>query len=169
MTQKVEALTTRLPGFIRTGAKLAYMSHDTKLFKFMNEAAQLSDFVSRYALYKHKTENEGMSHRDAAGLAMEVFVNFDLPTHPLVQYLNDMGLLWFTKYYVRIQKQIIRNFRENTARNLIFNVLNAMTGGAIPSILDSILTLGTLAARMRLPDNPLDMIVNSLLIRPFTN
>lgn len=169
LTQKVEAMTTRLPGFIRKGAKLAYVSHDTQLFKLLNEAAQLSDFVSRYALYKHKTEAQGFSHNEAIGLAMDVFINYDMPTRPILQYLNDIGLLWFTKYYFRVQKQIIRNFRENTARNMIFNVLNALTGGAIPSVLDSILSPSTLAARMRLPDNPLDMVANSIVLRPFSN
>ena len=168
LTQKVEAMTTKLPGFIRKGAKFAYMSHDSQLFKLLNEAAQLSDFVSRYALYKHKVE-QGMSHKDAAGLAMDVFINYDMPTNPVLQYLNDMGVLWFTKYYFRVQKQIIRNFRENTARNLMFNVLNALTGGAIPSVLDSIIGADTLASRVRLPDNPLDMVSNSLTIRPFVN
>lgn len=169
LTQKVEALTTKLPGFIREGAKIAYVSHDTSLFKILNEAAQLLDFVSRYALYKHKTEKQGYSHNDAAGLVMDVFINYDMPTTPLVQYLNDVGVLWFTKYYFRIQKQIVRNFRENTARNLMFNVLNALTGGVIPSVIDSIISPSTIAARVRLPDNPLDMLMNSIVLRMFGN
>ena len=46
------------------------------------------------------------------------FVNYDVPTHKGVQYLNDMGVLMFTKYYMRIQAAIFDAAKNHPARTV---------------------------------------------------
>ena len=64
------------------------------------------------------------------------FVNYDIPTHRAVQYLNDMGFVWFTKYYLRIQAVIAQTVRENPLGVLSLLGLDEMLGG-FSDILDS--------------------------------
>jgi hypothetical protein len=158
---------SKVPGMVQNGIKTAYMSHDTKMYKFMTEAAQLSDFTARYALYKHYTtrsENK-MSHNDAIGNAMDVFINYDMPTHAVTQYGNDMGLLWYTKYFFRIQKTLLKNFKENPRKVLSLLFLNNMFGGSIPTVYDSSLSIDNMMNRAYLPHNPMEMLSNSMYVK----
>ncbi len=98
--------------------KYVLLTHDTDIYKALNKATQMSDFTSRYVMYKHLTErkNKPMSPEAAIREARKSFVNYDTPTHISLQYLNDMGLLWFTKYYLRIQGVILQLIRDNPLR-----------------------------------------------------
>ena len=109
-----------LPEGARKTGKALYMAHDTPLYQLMNQGTVMSDFVSRVTLHKHMTQNadQPMSDRQAIQLASEAFVNFDVPTSKRLQYMNDMGALWFTKYYLRIQKVIAFNAGRNPGRGL---------------------------------------------------
>jgi len=40
--------------------------------------------------------------KEAAAKAIEEFVNFDIPSHRMTEYANEIGLFWFTKYATRI-------------------------------------------------------------------
>ena len=126
----------------RTAGSFLLMTNDTTLYKLMNKATIMSDFTSRYALYKHEMEKEisPKSKEEAIKYARHAFVNYDVPTHKSLQYLNDMGLLLFTKYYLRIQAVIFQMARENPGR---FALL-ATTGGAfgMPTILDASMLAG---------------------------
>ncbi len=81
------------------------MTEDTKTFKFLNNAVKMTDFVGRYILYDHYT-GQGMNHKEATAAVTDEFVNFDIPTHRMVEYGNMIGFLWFTKYGTRILKTI---------------------------------------------------------------
>ena len=69
-------------------------------------------------MHKHLTERKGdpLTSEEAIRRARQAFVNYDTPTAKPVQYLNDMGLLWFTKYYLRIQAVIMQLVREQPLR-----------------------------------------------------
>lgn len=138
--RKTEGLTNKLNDKVKTAAKIAYVSHDTALYKGLNRATQLSDFVARYTLYHHMTEraNNPLSKDDAIRYASDAFVNYDIPSHRSVQYLNDMGVVMFTKYYMRIQKVLMRLFRENPARGLMMIAFHQYFD-SVPTILDSTL------------------------------
>jgi hypothetical protein len=77
-------------------------------------------------------------------------VNYDIPTHKGVQYLNDMGFLMFTKYYMRIQKPLVRMVGENPARFMMMLMAQSFLGFSAPSD-SSFLT-----------NNPLSRFVNPL-------
>jgi hypothetical protein len=110
------------PRITKVGRFVA-MTHDTTLYKFLNQATILSDFTARFVLYEHLTKSKkkgenGMNPDDAMSRVRRAFVNYDVPTHKGVQYLNDMGLLWFSKYYLRIQNVIVDLVKENPGRAL---------------------------------------------------
>ena len=138
LARKVEKYTSKVPSWMRTVGKQVYMTHDTATYKFLSQTTQLSDLVARYSLFEHVTTRakDPLSVADALRLAEDSFVNYDLPSHRTLQYLNDMGIVMFTKYYLRIQKVIMRLVREKPARGLLLAAIGHMWSG-LDTIMDS--------------------------------
>lgn len=136
--RKTEKWTSNMPKALVTAGKWTFMTHDTPLYQFLSQTTQLSDFVARYTLYQHTTtrRKNPMSKQEALLFASDAFVNYDVPTHKSVQYLNDMGLLMFTKYYLRIQKVISHLFQENPGR-AIGMMLFTKFFSSVPTLVDS--------------------------------
>lgn len=109
-----------LDKFNALGRKL-FITQDTALYKLLNQPIQLSDFAGRYAKYQYLTRpgNNQMSREQALDVVIEDFINYDIPTGKALQYMNDMGLVMFTKYFLRVQKPIFRLFRERPATTLL--------------------------------------------------
>lgn len=141
--------TAWIPKSVKTATKTALLAQGTVGYNVLAKSTQLSDFLSRYALHKHLTtrKNQPLSKEESLQWISDVFVNYDIPTHRNVQYLNDMGLLYFTKYYLRIQKVIMKLWREQPARALGILLLQNFLPG-MGNIMDS-------AFWGRLGDNPL--------------
>lgn len=117
--RKTEQYTNKLNPRIRDLGRTIYMAHDTKLYKGLSHVTQLSDFVARYTLYQHlTTKNNPMESEAAIQEASDAFVNYDIPMHRGIQYLDDMGIMPFTKYFMRIQKPLMKLVREHPTRVL---------------------------------------------------
>ena len=118
--KKTERLTANIPQGIKTAASNLTLSQDTAAYKFLNQSTQVSDFAARYAQYKYYTERgkNPLSKEEAMKRIVANFVNYDVPTGKGIQYLNDMGLMMFSKYYFRIQRPVIRLAQENPMRIL---------------------------------------------------
>jgi hypothetical protein len=114
------------------------MSHDTPLYQLMSQGTQLSDFVARYTAYQYMTgrKRDPMVKSTAVQFVADAFVNYDIPTHRSMQYLNDMGIIWFTKYYLRIQKVIMHLWRDNPARAMMILGIDSYFAGA-QTLMDS--------------------------------
>ncbi|MCM2973808.1 hypothetical protein [Larsenimonas suaedae] len=149
LSRKTERWTSRLPDSVSKAGRALYMAHDTPLYKLLSQTTQLSDFVARYVLHEYQTtrQDNPMSKTESLDMATEAFVNYDVPTPRTLQYLNDMGVVWFTKYYLRIQKVIARMFREQPARSMSLLLLERFFPD-MPTLMDS-------DALSRLGNNPL--------------
>ncbi len=134
----VDDHSSKLNKHVLGAAKTVYMAKDTQMYKALRHATQLSDFVARYALYAHKMSRKDnpMSKDEALQLASDSFVNYDLPSHRKLQYMNDMGFVMFTKYYLRIQKVIAHLYAENPGRALALLVTDQFFSSA-PMLTDS--------------------------------
>lgn len=132
-----EKATDKINPSVLNVAKFLIMSKDSSAYQAMSYATQISDFVARYTLYQDKTTGKNpLSHTEAVQLVSDAFVNYDVPTHRKIQYMNDMGFMMFTKYYVRIQKMIFRMYKDHPARVMAMLGLEAFIG-AQPTVLDS--------------------------------
>lgn len=149
--ERLEDATNRIPKGLRDVSKEALVMQGSNLYDFLSEAAQFSDFGARYVLYKNKV-NKGMEPEQAAGYVMDIFIDYDLPTHKGVQYLNDLGILMFSKYLIRVQRIIAKTFAENPMRATIIMLLQNWLGD-IPDIMDSTMVIET---------NPLTRITNPI-------
>lgn len=128
----VEEHTNKLNKQVLSAVRTVYMAKDTKMYQALHHATQLSDFVARYALYAHVTarKQNPLSKEEAVQLASDSFVNYDLPSHRKLQYLNDMGFVRFTKYYLRIQKVIAHLYAENPGRAMALLATEAFFSNA---------------------------------------
>lgn len=117
MQQRIDDHTSMVPDSVKTAAKWAFVSPDTPLYQFLNNATQFSDFSAKYSMYKYYTTKakEKMSHDEALQTASNNFINYDVPTSRGLQYMNDMGLVMFTKYNVRIQKALFQLLKKRPA------------------------------------------------------
>jgi hypothetical protein len=118
LTEWVDAKTERVPSWVKSAGSVLTVSHDTGLYRFLAQSTQISDFAARYAKFKHLTQKKGMPKTEALDIVMEDFIYYDVPTHRGVQYMNDIGLIMFSKYFLRIQKPLLRLFRENPTRSV---------------------------------------------------
>lgn len=127
MQEWAEAKTARLPEGLRSSGRWLYMTHDTALYQGLSRITQLSDFAGRYTLYKHLTtrKKNPLSEEEAILQASEAFINYDTPMHRGIQYMDDMGFFMFTKYFMRIQRVLLKLSRENPARVLGLALLDS--------------------------------------------
>jgi len=148
--RKVETYTDKLNPKVLSVAKAVLVSPGTPLYQGLSRVTQLSDFVARYTLYQHNiSKRNPMTKAEAIQDASDSFINYDIPMHRALQYLDDMGLMPFTKYFLRIQKVISKVFLEKPGRALM-----AMTVGQFldlgPIVLD-----GSMFGRIG--NNPFDI------------
>ncbi|MDH1236546.1 hypothetical protein [Stutzerimonas stutzeri] len=138
LKEKVDKYTSKLNPTVKQAAAFVYMAPGTSLHTAMSQATQYSDFVARYTLYQHLISDKKApkSKQEALKRISDSFVNYDVPSHRHMQYLNDMGLLMFTKYYLRIQKVIMQMFREHPARAIMMVTLDSYLQG-MQTIVDS--------------------------------
>lgn len=138
LVQSTERFTGKLHPSIQAAGKVVYMARDTKMYQGLRRITQLSDFVARYTQYQYLTtrKENPLSKADAIQEASDYFINYDIPMQRGMQYLDDMGIVPFMKYFLRIQKVLGKVAKDNPAR-----VLSAVLFGNIldlgPIVLDS--------------------------------
>jgi hypothetical protein len=161
---KFDEQLDRLPGGAKDAAKFLLMTRDSESYEFMNRLVQFGDFSARYVMYKKLTTRavNPMNKADAINAVITEFINYDLPTHRALQYGNDMGIIWFSRYWLRIQKVIMKNFAENPGRVLTGLALQTMLGIDVPDGGDSaILNTGLLHSI-----GGVDRVVSGLMSNP---
>jgi hypothetical protein len=147
---------SKLPAPIRNTIDFLYMDKNTKTFQFFMKFVQYSDFVGKYAYYKHATEKKGMSKADAIDEVEEMFINYSLLQHKAMKYGNDMSPLRFMKYLLRVQRVIARMATKKTSRAGA-EVLTQQFFGDIADPIDSLLPL---VHPRRFMPNPADTIMD---------
>ena len=123
-------------------ANHAYLGEHTAIFKASMQFLQMSDFIARYALYKHQTEVKGVNEDKAWKTMVETFVNYDQPLNRFVAYGNDMGAILFVKYWLRIQRAGINLIKEKPLNVGLFWASTGLLGMDVETILDSNLLTG---------------------------
>lgn len=128
LMKKVEGVMDVLPDPLVTAGKWLLMTRDTPIYSMFNQTVQMSDFMGRYTLYRHLTERKSnpLSKVDAMDKAREAFIQYDIPMHRFLTYLDEMGIVPFMRFYIRIQKVIFQLFREKPARMLSLVLLGKL-------------------------------------------
>ena len=71
---------------------------------------------------------------------MDTFINYEYPDNKYLQYANDMGLFMFTKFLLRVQPVIAKQFDKHTA-NAVASVAVQQYLGNVSDIPDSAMVL----------------------------
>ena len=135
-----------IPDTVTEVFKQIAMTQDTFIYKKLLQATQYSDFIARYALYQHLTINKNIPKEKAIVEIVDTFINYDIPTSPELQWLNDMGILMFTKFLFRIQRVILRTFIDNPINAMALQVIQDATIN-VADIPESSLFVSSIGAR----------------------
>lgn len=144
LQRKFDVITDKVPDLFKTAASYALVSPGTPHYKFLHSATQFSDFSAKYVLYKHAMtrKKDRMGHNEALKLAEDNFINYDMHTSPELQYLNDMGMVMFTKYNLRIQRALFQLIAKRPASVLVqammLNSLSSLPPGIDPLVFNQL-------------------------------
>jgi hypothetical protein len=105
LEKAIDTGLSKLPNKVEKVGRVLFMTEDTEGFKTLNNMVKMTDYVGRYVLYKHYTE-KGMVHKEAVERVTDEFINFAPPTHRMLEYANNIGLVWFSKYQLRVLRHI---------------------------------------------------------------
>jgi hypothetical protein len=117
---------------------------------FFKIATQQSDFVARFAMHQHNMKRKKMSKKESFGHVKKLFVAYDTMTHGNLQWGNDVGLLMFSKYVLRIQGQIINLVINHPARVASLLLSAGYLDIRVPFITNSFALTGSLLHNVNL-------------------
>ena len=176
LLDKAQPYIDKVPESLQTGYKWAYMTHGTPPYKLMMKLTQYSDFVARYTLYTHRmqgikpsTPKFKTAHESALDEIKDAFINYDIPTGTGVQYGNDMGLLLFTKFPLRILKVFLQTFTEKPVSYAALYAAESVVGD-ISDVGDSanlLNILGKTSGPMDIFDSATTAAGLDLFLKPF--
>ena len=129
----------KLPPKLRTAARYGLIMKDTPLFQALQKSVQYSDFVAKAVLYDDLTQRKKMSSADALGRVTTEFANYDRLPGRWRGYMENMGLLWFYNYKIRIAKIALSTLRNNPLHFLLASTLPAPSSVGLP-VNDNIFT-----------------------------
>lgn len=118
------------------------MTQTSATYKFLNKVTQYSDFVARYSYVKRETMRNERRAADAKKPLSQIykeakalFINYKLPDHKGLEYLNAMGGVLFTKYYLGIQHVVAKLWMDQPIE-AIASALGQQILGDISDIYD---------------------------------
>jgi hypothetical protein len=122
----VQDKTDRVSPMLTEAINVLTLGKDTTAYQFLNDFTRYSDFMARFTLMQHKmnTRKDPSTFEEAKREAMDMFINYDIPLPPALQYTDAIGLTLFTKYFLSIQKVIYNTLRNNPSRVLRILSLN---------------------------------------------
>jgi hypothetical protein len=107
-----------MPGFIKSGVSWAFLTDRNAYHKFMYTSTQYSDLAARYAQYQ-LMKRKGVPEKGIQKSLRNAFINYNKPNSPLVEWANQVGLVMFTKYYIRIQRFLLTFGRDNPFKSIL--------------------------------------------------
>jgi hypothetical protein len=112
---------------------LAFMTKDSLPFKFLAKTTQMTDFAARYAQMKYETKlnakrkpENRKTVDEIVNEVMDSYVYYDVPDSKFLEYMNDIGLVMFTKFFMRIQRVLLRLVIQKSANAASLAVQQAL-------------------------------------------
>lgn len=115
----MERMVQKLPESVRNAGRYALITKDTALFQGLQKSVQYGDFIAKAVLFEDLTKRQGVSQTEALARITEEFVNYDRLPGRFRSYLENMGLLWFYNFKIRISKVALSTIRNNPVHALL--------------------------------------------------
>ena len=119
LQQYIEDKVNQLPESVATLGRYALVTRDTALFQGLQKTVEYGDFVAKAILYDDLIKRQGKTKAEALGRVTEEFVNYDRLRGRTRGYLEDVGLLWFYNFKIRITKIALSTIRNNPVHAML--------------------------------------------------
>lgn len=116
------------------------------------DANEFTWTIGEHSGLKTKDELKRMAVEYSRAQVLDAFVNYSKPEGKVVDWMNRMGLVMFTKYFMRIQRAIGKNFVDNPLY-MITSILGQRMLTDIDSIDDQMLLVKDMKYLFK---NPMD-------------
>lgn len=108
----------KLPKGMIIAGKHILMTRDTPQYQFLEKATQYGDFIAKAILFNYLTKVKHQDTKEARYRVLDEFVNYGQLAGRTRLYLENMGMLWFFNYKLRIMKTAMRFVAEHPFRAL---------------------------------------------------
>ena len=115
----LEKQVDKLPKIIKEAGRQIVITKDTAIYRALEKGTQYGDFVAKAILYKHLKDKKGMKAKDALSRVRYEFVNYDMLPGRTREYLENIGVLWFYNYKLRISRTMMSMIKENPVSALL--------------------------------------------------
>ena len=113
---------------IRSTISTLTIDKGTLLHNFLSDAVHFSDLTAKYVLAKHNMD-KGMDISNAIYESQINFINYDVPTNQFLDYMNRMGFMIFTKFFLRFQQVMLKLFNKMPVTTLAQHYAIEQLGG----------------------------------------
>ena len=111
-----------LPNALKEVGRQLIITKDTAIYRMLEKGTRYGDFVAKAILYRYLQENKRMSKEKALSKVRYEYVNYDMLPGRTREYLENMGLLWFYNYKLRITRTALSMLKENPLAALLYMV-----------------------------------------------
>lgn len=115
----LEKQVSKLPKVVKEAGRQLVVTKDTAIYRALEKGTQYGDFVAKAILYKHLKDKKGMQAKDALSRVRYEFVNYDMLPGRTREYLENLGVLWFYNYKLRIARTTMSMIKENPVSALL--------------------------------------------------
>lgn len=115
----IEKQVDKLPDAVKKIGKNIIVTKDTEIYRMLEKGTQYGDFVAKVILYKHLVEKKKIAPKDAISKVRYEFVNYDMLPGRSREYLENIGLLWFYNYKLRVCRTAMSMIKDNPLSVLI--------------------------------------------------
>ena len=88
----------------------------------LEKGTRYGDFIAKAILYRYLQENKRMPKDKALSKVRYEYVNYDMLPGRTREYLENMGLLWFYNYKLRIARTAMSMLKENPLAALLYMI-----------------------------------------------
>lgn len=115
----LESQVNKLPKSLKIASKQLYLAKDTAIYRALEKSTQYGDFIAKAILYKHFIEKGDYTKEEALSKVRYEFVNYDMLAGRTREYLENIGLIWFYNYKLRVLRTAFSLVKENPVHVLL--------------------------------------------------
>ena len=118
----LESKVNLLPNALKEVGRQLIITKDTAIYRMLEKGTRYGDFIAKAILYRYLQENKRMPKDKALSKVRYEYVNYDMLPGRTREYLENMGLLWFYNYKLRIARTAMSMLKENPLASLLYMV-----------------------------------------------
>ena len=145
-----------------------YLNNDSKVYQKLLKLTQYGDIINRVIIHEDNMLNEKMGEKESLRYVDGLFVNYAYLDNKYIKWLNDMGMLTFTKFFFRTMPAMLRMAAKKPLTIFLGETSQAVTGIDPETPLDQFYDpFTTLFNKLFVWDQPINMLETLLTPRLF--